>query len=159
MRLTWGATRFVILIGTKAIKIARIPIARPIIRLVRGFFRDHDLKERLANHDPRFAMAVLKYFACGFIANRLELEISQTHAHLPIARTRHSYLWGLVNVQERGVPAWHVDLRDHYFTRILPKGELANEILMHRQFCVIDNAVLLADYGNPELRAALAKTA
>ncbi len=156
MRVTWGATRFVVLVGPYAIKVARVPVIRPFIRIWRGA-QDGDLKQRLAYHDVRFFVAVWKYFGCGIISNRIEYRLSRTYGHLPLVTTHCMLFWGLVNVQARGEDVSELDVQNHYFATRLSRGKLADEVLRHIQFCSIGGTVLLADYGHPHLEPELAR--
>ena len=99
-KIRWGTTRFVILVGPFAIKIARLRLLFYFCRLLLHMWNG-EVKVRLAKRDTNTVKSGLKYLSSGVRANLNEWEVwRKTHSPCLIP-TMYS-LFGLVNVQRRG---------------------------------------------------------
>ena len=159
MKCAYGATRYVILTEKYAIKIARFPALRLVLR---GFYL---LSKGKALQRPRevygsVTVGIVKYFLCGVLVNIDECQLWQELRNKSLAPTLFSIL-GLVNVQIRGAAVEQDEL-----DRAHPFPEIAREVVgldldLAKQYCRINGAICLADYGSPlvvaELRARFSR--
>ena len=146
MRFCKGATRWVLLIGSVAIKVPRL---RPGRWFLRFFFWGSrgKIKERLEGRFRRsFLDAVWNYVGSGIIANIQERTCTQIMPQLKIAPTLFSF-FGLINIQVRGRPIRESDLSECPFRDMLalhPKFKDLNSI---RNFAWINGELYLVDAG------------
>jgi len=154
MKFAYGCTRWVFLTKRYAIKVARFRIIRPFIRLV-SLVKKHEATETLELYDASLIKAVLKYVGAGILANRNERRLYKKYGGEFLAPTLFTFLW-LINIQVRGEPSKEEDVRRHRLWHVL-KGNVAfpKGILHPRQFCVIKESPLLADYGDETLEPIL----
>jgi hypothetical protein len=155
MRVTYGATRWVILTIRYAIKIARFRPLRPFIRLFE-LLRTGGVEANLRKHDENLIKAALKYLFAGVRANRNEYRLYKKYGDEMLVPTLFTIGW-LVNIQERGEPASEEEMKHHRLWPLLRGLDtpLSQDILQTKQFVVIGTRVCLADYGNVLLEPVL----
>jgi hypothetical protein len=144
-----GGTRFVILIGAWAIKIAR---PRPLrsVRTLCHSLQERNVASRLAKHDANFLTACIRYVFPGIFANFTESRFSETYLHPQIEPVVFSFL-GLVNVMSRGKPVRPEELSLCPFQDLSERvGEIPDLrwLLRADQFARFGNEIRLIDYGN-----------
>jgi hypothetical protein len=151
MQITCGATRWVILIGPWAVKIARIRPVQAFKRLGQYLLRG-EVSNKLRKYGPRPLAGGFNYFFAGVLCNRLEYWLWKQRPQSFMAPTYFSFL-GLVNIQARGLPVtpWELD-QEHPFPALLREGSpmAAVELAAPVQFCRINGKILVVDYGGQE---------
>ena len=151
MHVSWGATRFVILIGSVAIKIARPRLFRALQRLY-YHQRRGEVREKLLAIANNPVVAIVKFLCAGIIANRNEYRLWHESPRQYFVPTLFSFGW-LVNVQLRGTHVRPEELEiDHPFRALLERrspGFIA-DMTKPANFCRYEGRVCLADYGSQE---------
>jgi hypothetical protein len=154
MRFASGETRFVIITDKYAIKIARIRPLRPLVRIVQHLF-GKKVKQELLTFDKKMAKGCMRYVLPGIFANRAEWKHSQKYgASGLIVPTLYSFFW-VVNIQKAGVAATSHNIGQSLLFALFGTNELADMQGIY-QYCVIEEKVLLADYGQMEAESFLA---
>jgi hypothetical protein len=159
VRTAYGNTRFVILSGTRAIKIAR---PRPLFALSRIWQiisqperREH-FRERYAKSSPH---SVWRDFWIGVGINRNEYDYYQRSHDPRVMPTEHLLLSGFIIIQLRGEPIVDIDLIEppHHDEKF---QEEIREIFSIRQYQrnPKTGCVVLVDYGRPRLIEFLEET-
>lgn len=160
MKIKLGTTRFVLLVGDSAIKIARIRPIRCFFRIVSFPFTSIGNHERFyKKYGNTFATAIPRYIFFGFYANRMEFDFYQKHPEdCRIVPTVKIFAWGLVVIQKRGssVSSETLELLSPFKNETILKH---HEVHHPKQFCQINNKVLLVDYGHRETCKFLVQTA
>lgn len=157
----YGTTRFVLLIGTVAVKFSRIPL---LLLIRRGLFwlKQGKFIERPRELYGSLSVGIAKYLLAGIMANSDEYRFYQEFPNLPLAPTLGSFL-GLVNIQVRGGVVDASELADCPFRDIAEAHPKLDFFKAPRQFCRINGQIVLADYGDlfvqNTLRKKYAKTA
>lgn len=152
MRFAYGATRIVWLVGPYAIKVPRPRPIRPFVRLIQ-LLRNKQVGAQLRTYDENRALGALKYLLAGLRANRREFRISQGGlcSKYRLAPVIKQMAWGLIIVQERGLPLdSKTDLSDHPLWLEMV-AEAKGEDPARKQFALFGTRPLLVDYANPEL--------
>lgn len=159
MRFAHGATRFTILIGSYAIKIARFKT----FLLVQRFLvhrKNGEIKMRLNKVHSNPVLAIVDYTLAGLRANLGESRLWKNSPHPFMVPTRFSFL-GLVNVQDRGEPITDEELSaGHPFAPLLENvpQALREDMTSRDNFCRYNSRVCILDYGSPGTVSLLAKT-
>ncbi|MBX4206530.1 hypothetical protein KW784_01965 [Candidatus Parcubacteria bacterium] len=145
LRFSFGATRFVVLIGPFAVKIARIRIVWALVRIY-VHLRNREIGKKAVREvsNPRTALGKI----CGIPSNHRESILWETTMSPRLVPT----LWscGLINIQSRGERVSQEELdREHPFPGLiagLPEEEVADLLIAHN-FCRFRGEVRLHDYG------------
>lgn len=147
MIFLFGSTRFVILCGPFAIKIARFRPIRAIIRLWQ-LLKTREVKRELQKYHKQPVLGGFAYLMAGVIANRTEYRRYIKYNHFQLVPTEFSFL-GLLNVQRRGK---QLTMHDRSALRAQALWQLSNgrtdDLRSARQFCSIGGRVCLADYAS-----------
>lgn len=149
---TYGTTRWVLLIGPYAIKVARFRPLRPFIKLFTAL-QKQEVRQSLHKHDKSMIRAALKYLFAGIYANRIEHHLYRKYKSDHLIPTLFTICW-IVNVQVRGDPITDVDVGTPLFKkmRVGPNDDLMDP----RQWCSLKGTMKLVDYGRSDLEPALA---
>lgn len=153
LQFSWGTTRFVVLVGPIAIKIARI---RPL-RMVQRFIKHQingEVKAKMCHFSENPFIAAVKYVFAGPFVNWSEYRLYQSSLEPFFVPTNWSF-GGMVNIQRRGTAVTQEELDAHH-----PFGKMALEEMpevmrkdMTRadNFCWYDGHLCLIDYGGKEV--------
>jgi hypothetical protein len=156
LRIKRGSTRWVILIGSKAIKIARLNPTRLIRRLFECW-RSRELTRKALRYGSNPVHGGLRYLLAGITANLQEARVWKEHPFYPLAPTTHSWL-GLVNIQVRGQEITKDELHvEHPFVHRLRDAAPDDraDLMLADNFCRVNGRVRLVDYGGGLFVASL----
>lgn len=157
MRMRYGATRFVLLVGDKAIKIGRIRPLRVFVRMLIIPFSKKRREHFFARYGPGFGHAVWNDLCVGLYANRIEDDYYQSSKDPRVMPTIGRLLGGWVIVQLRGVPVSTSELEKSSFTRERLRRRDC-DLGGDHQFCRLGRKVVLVDYGARSTTDALLAT-
>lgn len=152
MRFRYGSSRFVLLVGPYAIKIARFPIFFGIYRII-VWRREGILKEKIAANAAAPLNGMAKLLLSGICGNLREYRISRAYPGLPVAPTLRTFC-GLVNVQRRAEPFLENEDRlekIHPFAWLDDQSRYNSDIHRGDQFGWVDRRLVLIDYGSAQL--------
>lgn len=156
IHFSWGGTRFVILIWTVAIKIARPRPFRALRRLVEHWMNG-EVRARLLTFAENPFLAIIRYIFSGIIANRNEYRLWQESRHNFLVPTLYSF-WYLINIQKRGESISQKEfITSHPLKKLLAGKSPAfvNDMTQAENFCRYEGQVSLLDYGSDETFALL----
>ncbi|OGG85480.1 hypothetical protein A2392_03270 [Candidatus Kaiserbacteria bacterium RIFOXYB1_FULL_46_14] len=151
IKILWGGTRFVFLVGDCAYKLARVRIARAILQLIRHTVTGH-VRERLDRFGRSPHNAIYNYFLAGVIANREEYYISCRYED--VAQVYSVHLWGLLSIQKRGESLSPLDinlLRAHPLWEMILRNKGGDKIEAVKQFAKFGPVIKLVDAGRCDL--------
>ena len=160
MRIRYGNTRFVLLWGDTAYKIARVRPLRTLARIIIELPQPRRRGRFVAKYGPGLVHALQHDLLVGIFANRREFDYWQQHRDPRVMPTTRSYWGGLVVTQPRGLPLTSTACSVCGTESFLPEELRALEIVKARQFC-LDPAtlnLLLIDYGKESTVLALEAT-
>jgi hypothetical protein len=147
---SWGATRFVLLIGGVVIKIARLPNPfRSLLRLIEHQ-KNGEVRERLLVFGCNPLTGAVTYLFYGVVANRLEAALWQESHNEHLVPTRFS-LFGIMNLQDRGESITQEELdASHPFRTLLRSipTDTDHDLEKAENFCRYKGHICLADYGS-----------
>ena len=149
IQFAWGATRFVILVGAVAIKVARPRPFRALRRLIK-YQISGEVRARLLTFAEDPFLAGFSYIFSGILANRNEYRLWQESPRHFLVPTLYSFCW-LINVQRRGKPISQEELdSNHPFPALLVGKPLkfAGDMMKAANFCRYEGRVCLLDYGS-----------
>jgi hypothetical protein len=158
MEIRSGDSRIVVLVGNKAIKIAKIRLLDPFRRLIGLVFSRSTRKELLTKYGHAPTRCATGRIFIGLIANRNEYRYYQSTKDPRVMPVERQLLWGLAIVHERGIPIgpdeivedcpFHVTLED------------AHDLTGMHQFCRRSGTrqVVVVDFGNKETEEFLLAT-
>ena len=145
-----GKTRIVLLVGKRAIKIARIRPISTLLRLLTLPFSSAAREKFFEKYGAGFFSATLHYLFVGIVANRNEYALYQAKKDSRVAPTLALHLGGLVAVQVRGAAISQGELKElspFNFTG-LPQS-ICIQLENPNQYCYIpSHGVVLVDYGD-----------
>lgn len=150
MEIKSGGTRIVILVGNKAVKIAKIRLLDPFRRLVGLIFSRSTREQLLTNYGHAPAKCGLKRILLGLIANRNEYRYYQSTKDPRVMPVERQILWGLVIVHERGIPIDAGEIvEDCPFNVTIDE---AHDLTGMHQFCRRSETrrIVVIDFGNEE---------
>jgi hypothetical protein len=155
MKICSGTTRFVILVGPYAIKIARIRIFHFAMRLIMHG-RNGQVRERMeVNQDTSIMKAIVRRLLLGVQANLAEQQIYKERPQKHLMPTLFT-ICGLVNVQCRGIPVEEGELQaQNPFQHFVHIDAIGQDLTKAANFSKLRGQIYLHDYGQPELRAYL----
>ncbi len=148
MQIAWGGTRFVILCGDRAYKVARIRPFRILRQLV-----VHSLRGEVSHKLRRFGDAKMsagfKYVLGGIIANKDEFCNWSRHQTYDLARVVSVHFGGLLLIQEKGEPISgdEAPLAHRLWGSVLA-AENGNVSQAVAQFARFGNTIKLIDFGD-----------
>ncbi len=154
MDFEYGTCRYVILIGSSAVKIARIKILRYILRMLLYPFLGH--KWTLSMRE-----AFVQYMCNGVICNRNEHRYFIATNDCRVMPVRKIWLGGFVIIQERGQAVSYDELHQECeifkmnLARINPDNDLSGESQYARH---PNRKIYLIDYGPLIITNILLKT-
>lgn len=151
LQFSWGATRFVVLVGAVAIKIARPRPFRALRRLIK-YQMSGEVRARLLTFAEDPFLAGISYIFGGVLANRNEYRLWQESPRHFLVPTLYSFGW-LINVQRRGESITQEDLEaGHPFRTLLvdKSPRYAGDMTKAANFCRYEGRVCLLDYGSYE---------
>lgn len=151
LQFSWGATRFVVLVGPLAIKFARFRVLWMAKRLFHHM-KTGEVKVKFRHQVENPVLATSNIFA-GVIANRIECELWRMSPRSSMVPTLFSF-GGLVNVQWCGQTITEDELAaSHPFREHLADmtPRLKHDMRKVTNFCHYEGRVCLADYGDEEL--------
>ncbi len=149
IQFAWGATRFVILVGTVAIKIARPRPFRALRRLIK-YQMSGEVRARLLTFAEDPFLAGFSYIFSGILANRNEYRLWRESPRQFLVPTLYSFGW-LVNVQSRGESISREELEaDHPFRTLLVGKPLkfTGDMMKAAYFCRYEGRECLLDYAS-----------
>lgn len=154
MQIAFGATRVVLLTKTKAFKFARIRPIWSAMRLIASLM-EGKVSERLDRYHRNPFSAGIRYVLIGVVVNRQEAMMWRKTKDPRFVPTLHSLFGGLVNIQERGDAVFEILAASHPFTRLIDcPGRASDDLMRPVNFCLINDRVLLLDYGGDDFVAA-----
>lgn len=156
MRIRYGATRFVFLIGNEAIKIGRIRLLRFLARMLILPFSRKRREHFFTKYGPMFWQAALNDLCAGLYANRNEYEYYRESKDFRVMPTIRQLLRGWIVVQLRGDPVSSDELSEGPFIK-QQIGTENCEVAEEAQFCrhPEDGHIVLVDYGRQATLKAL----
>ncbi|MFA7315610.1 MAG: hypothetical protein WC059_02290 [Candidatus Paceibacterota bacterium] len=146
MKIRKGKTRIVILVGTKAIKIAKPRFVRLFIRLLLFPFVTKESRDGYyATYGKLSLDSCKKYSLLGYYANVNEYTYSQQYIDPDIMPIIKLYLCGWIITQTRGE-----EITDTHFTSPLKKFKtvLSPETTEPHQYCILNKKIFIIDYGD-----------
>jgi len=150
--LTYGATRFVLLLGPVVIKIPRIRLSMLISRLFHHL-RNGTVRATMKKHEGKLLSIAAQGPLWGIRSSRGEYRFYAEHPDLPIAPIYWAPLGGFIIVQARGRPATSAELRRWLPCRLKSRGFMVNmELVRTEHVCMIGAKPCLIDYGNEDSR-------
>lgn len=151
MRFSWGATRFVVLVGPWAIKIARFRPFRMVGRCITHLLHG-EAREKIAPFSTNPFVAAFKYVFSGPLVNWSEYRLYQDSPRSFLVPTIYS-LGGFVNFQKRGTKVTQAELDfGHPFRPFLaemPRQDV-EDMTKAENFCWYEGHICLCDYGGRE---------
>ena len=165
MRIKYGSTRLVLIVGDRALKIGRFRPLRMLWRLV--FLLPFSRKKRehfLAKYGKSFGRAVLNDVFAGLYANRGEYAYYQTHKDIRVMPTLKSVCGGWIVIQPYGDPVSAIEV-ENWWGRNKAKSPANDPYLAEPEHFQqpenfrrhpINGKVVLADYGSTRNREVLA---
>lgn len=159
MRFSWGATRFVILVGSIAIKLPRLRLIWALMRLMQ-YGSKGKVRSRLRTYGRNTVHGGVRYILSGWVANWQEYRLWASTRNPLLVPTVFSF-FGLINVQKRGEPVSDGKLRtNHPFPQLLrqmsPEG--VADMVRPANFCLYESRVRLLDYGSDEVFGLMYRT-
>lgn len=151
IKFSYGRTRFVILAGNKAIKIAMIPLLIYFIRDMLKFFLPDKRRKFLSRNRTQIYKISISYIFQGIIVNNNEYKYWRDNRDERVVPVLRRYLGGLIIMQTRGE-----EVLDQGFVN--PLGSQFVEAGKSEQFCRIEGKLKLADYGETETYRLLRQT-
>ena len=152
LQCSWGVTRFVILIGPVAIKIARFRLTWIPKRLFH-FIKRREVGTKIAYQARNPRLALNNIFA-GILANRTEYRFWQRHPYRFLMPTTYSLLGGAVNIQRRGERITNEELVvSHPFRELIaemPPELIEDLVVKTANFCRYGEKIYLLDYGRED---------
>lgn len=153
-----GNTRFVVLAGSFAFKIAKIRLLYPLQRTI-DILKAKKAADKFAEwrleRGQGVASVIVRAVLGGIFANLAERKRYLQHPDADLVPTLVTF-WGLVNVQKRGDDVGDYPIDNHPLFRSVSTSTVPGQDLSRRdQYCMIDGKLLLADYGNPCLELIL----
>lgn len=151
IRISWGTTRFVVLVGTVAIKMVRPRPLWVLRRLARYLITGVAPKRLLAYADNPLESAAKHLFA-GVAVNRREYRLWQEFPHHFMVPTLYS-LRGIVNIQMRGQAISEEELALSHPFRSSLKGmtpDAIGDMVKAMNFCRYEGHICLLDYGSED---------
>src|SRR3989344_3210630 len=149
IQFAWGATRFVILVGAVAIKVARPRPFRALRRLIK-YQISGEVRARLLTFAEDPFLAGFSSIFSGILANRNEYRLWQETPRHFLVPTLYSFCW-LINVQRRGESVSQEELRVGHPFRVLLEGRspgFVGDMTKTANFCRYEGRVCLLDYGS-----------
>lgn len=151
MKFGKGMSRYVVCVGPWAIKFARVRILHWIVRILRkvlvadlAFYREQVTR-------PEKSVARIQHLFSGVVANLEEYRFNRRHPELPLAKTLLT-LFGLVNIQRRGVPVTEAELVDCPFREI---AHLEDDLSKTEHYGRVDDQIVLLDYGEVRVNSVI----
>lgn len=157
MRIRYGATRFVLLLGDKAYKFGRVRPFRFLARMCIIPFSQKRRKHFFERYGPGFAEAVKNDLFAGLRANQNEYAYYRAFKDSRVMPITGFLLEGWVIVQTRGIPVSHEEIeKSPLAVKCLRRQEY--DLCGDHQFCSFGDKVVLVDYGGKVTTDALAAT-
>jgi hypothetical protein len=166
---TYGSTRFIFLIGDRAIKVVRIRPLHAAAVILHVLFSRKRRNRFVRKHAASSYGSAWREFWDGFYVNRNEYWYYQRSKDPRVMPTERQLLGGWIIIQRRGEPVEEADLaelQDWTLSFYLEAEELEGEEEWPEmgkpwQFCrhPDDGHIVLVDYGRAATLAALIKTA
>jgi hypothetical protein len=156
MKVRIGCTRIVVLVGDRAIKIARIRVLRPFLRIPFLVCSGSRRRRYMEKYGPGILAAVARDILAGLTSNRNESSYYGSADDRRPAPVKRTLLFGAVIVQARGGEASAEEVRASRCADIAAHDP---ESRSAKQYCRIGDEVFLVDYGSRETIAYLRATA
>ena len=155
IQFCWGASRFVILVGPYAIKIARFRPFYFLWRIVYHFCMGKLMQKINQHRGDSFLKSTFRFIFMGIYANKLEYQLYKKGWRPELVPTIFS-IWGLVNLQMRGEPVSDDALRAcNPFADLAKDPVYEGDLIRGVNFSRFGGDIRLHDYGNPQLRVFL----
>lgn len=157
LRFSWGATRFVVLVGTVAIKFARPRPFRALRRLIK-YQVSGRVREKLLTYAEEPFLAGISYILSGVLANWNENRLWRESPSRFLMPTLFSCL--LFNIQRRGERVSQEELDANHPLRSVLGGKSSkcgSDMMKAANFCRYEGRVCLADYGSREAFALFSR--
>ena len=161
IRISWGCTRIVIVIGPYALKIAKVQIERALRRIAYFAILPYEQKQIMLRKKARgsYRLALLRVLRLGTLANRMEYRYYHNRGDTRVMPTYHIFFKGIIILQEGGDPITREEFqREHP----LPCYADNKKIDLHHpgQFSRSRKTgrVLISDYGHPGTLKVLSAT-
>ncbi len=151
LRLSWGTTRFVVLVGRVAIKVAR-PRPLWVLRRLLVYWVTGVANPRLLAYADDPLKSGFRHLFAGVVANWREYQLWRESPRSFLVPTVCSF-WGIVNVQKRGEKIRKDDLAElHPFRALLLNlpADAIGDMTKAENFCHYEGRVCLVDYGDTE---------
>ena len=148
MRMTYGQTRFVILVGDKAIKIGRVKLLNLLIRWI--FILPFSKKRRdhyFTKYGKTIVEAIRNEWLQGLYANRREYSYYSRSKDPLVIPTTKIILTGWIIIQDRGNPITNQDLA-HFPEPFRQESITDGEMRSPSQYATTKKGkIVLVDYG------------
>lgn len=151
MRIAYGHTRFVILVGDKAIKVARLRLLRSLSRFVVLPFSQKRRDHFFGKYGSSFGRALWNDLWDGLFANQGEYEYYERFHDPRVIPTLTKLLGGWIVIQQRGEPIRSEECPD-IFRSQAPENDMSNPAQYARS---AEGSIVLVDYGKGTTREAL----
>jgi hypothetical protein len=152
-----GSTRLVVLVGDKAVKIAKIRLRDPFRRLLGFFFFQRTRRDLLSKYSHAPIKCVGNRIFIGIAANRNEYRYYTSTKDSRVMPVQKQLFGGLVIIQERGLPV----TPDEFMKDCLSiSGDEIHDMTGIHQFCrrFGTRQIVLIDFGNEETTKFLVAT-
>ena len=157
MRIDWGTSRFVVLIGPVALKFARFRLTWIIVRFCQHLKRGQ-VGSKLHHQAKNPQLATNNIFV-GLLANKREYALWLESPQTSLMPTWWSFA-GLVNIQPRGRRVTSSELlAEHpleHLVASMPR-DLVGDMFKRANFARYHGKIVLVDYGSQETVEFLAQ--
>lgn len=151
MKIKKGGTRMILIFSNYVVKIPRLRLFRPIMRLL-FHVKEKDYKEALLFFDNRgIVFGAVNYLFAGFIANYTESSFYKNHKDMDLLVPVKGFLFGLIVIQKRVKeineeenPEWFVFLKN-FLLKNFSEDKL--DLCVSRNYGIDNGRIKLLDYG------------
>lgn len=159
MRIKCGSTRFVLLVGVYAIKIARVRPLRFLARALIMCFSKKRRKHFIFKYGDTFFQAIKNDVFAGLKANKNEYSYYTESSDCRVMPILQQFMYCCVIIQVRGTDITCSELaRETPFCKEFVAGDELYEIWEPDQFCRHPmGQLVLVDYGRSETISLLRK--
>lgn len=147
MEIRQGATRVVILTGDNAIKIAKIRFLHFLGRVMALIFSRNERKGLVERHGKAPLRGIKNGIFPGRAANLNEYRYYMASKDPRVMPVLKKMLWGLVVIQQKGIPVSPAELAGNYPFQTAEKDTC--DLARAEQFCrrTGDLKIVLVDFG------------
>ena len=149
MQLRKGATRYVILVGSKSMKIGKVRPFRTFSKLISLAFSERRRINFKEEYGSNFLLALWRFMIVGIWANRNEFFYYQKYKDTRVIPTTQIFLFGMISIQERGLSVTEFELERNHPLDPSVVNRRNSDLRDARQYCFCkDGVIRVVDYGN-----------